>query len=333
MTGQAHLETAATRLLGLSTPILQAPMGELDLPELAAAVSNAGGLGMLGLSWSATGEIAPLIERTRALTQRPFAVNLILDWDQEERLDCVLDLGVKIVLFSWGDPTPFVGQVHAAGALCLHMVGSAAEAHAAVEAGVDLIVAQGVEGGGHVWGRVGTMALVPAVVDAVAPTPVIAAGGIADGRGLAAALALGAAGVLCGTRFLASTEAHAHADYKQRIVEARETDTCYGTLFDRGWPDAPHRVLTNRAVTAWIEAGRPESGARPDEGLEVGKQADGAPITLYDEIPVGPEVEGDLEMLPLFAGQSAGLIHAIEPAGAIVARMTAMAKAALSLAR
>ena len=119
--------------------------------------------------------------------------------------------------------------------------------------------------------------------------------------------------------------------HKQRILKARETDTCYGTLFDRGWPDAPHRTLVNRAVAAWIEAGRPASGVRPDEGRQVGTMADGSPIMLYDEVPVRPDVEADWELLPLYAGQSTGLIRTIKPAAEIVAEMTADAKAALSL--
>jgi len=329
--GPVALETALTRRLGLTAPIVQGPMGEVSRPALTAAVSDAGGLGILGLTWSPPDEIGPLIEETRSLTGRPFGVNLVLAWDQHERLTRVLEAGVTIVSLSWGDPEPYLPALRAAGALSILTVGSAEEAAAAVAAGIDIVLAQGVEAGGHVVGQVGTMALVPAVVDAAGTAPVIAAGGIADGRGLAAALMLGAAGACCGTRFLASDEAYAHPDYKQRVLEARETDTCYSTLFDGGWPDAPHRSLINRVVADWIAAGRPAAGARPDEGLAIGRTADGSPMKLYDDVSVLPGIGGDLETLPLYAGQSAGLVSAIKPAGEIVAEMTADAIAALSL--
>jgi nitronate monooxygenase len=327
---QVSLETPFTQLLGLKTPIVQAPMSELDLPELVAAVSNAGGLGVLGLSWTPPEEIKPQIAQIRTLTSRPFGINLILDWDEHERLTLALEAGVQVVFFSWGNPEPYLPLVREYKALSMLAVGSAAETAMAVEAGVDVIVAQGVEAGGHVLGTVGTMALLPVVVDAAKKTPVIAAGGIADGRGLAASLVLGASGVCCGTRFLASEEAYAHPEYKQRILKARETDTCYSVLFNVGWPNAPHRTLANRAVSAWEKAGRPASGERPHEGEQVGTMGDGSPITLYQEIPVCPDVEGDLEMLPLYAGESAGLIRSIKPAGMIVAEMTAQARTALT---
>jgi nitronate monooxygenase len=329
--GPVALETALTRRLGLTTPIVQGPMGDLSLPALAAAVSNAGGLGILGLTWAPPDEIGPLIEETRSLTGRPFGVNLVLAWDQHERLARVLEAGVTIVSLSWGDPGPYLPALREAGALSILTVGSAEDAAAAVAAGVDIILAQGIEAGGHVVGQAGTIALVPAVVDASGAAPVIAAGGIADGRGLAAALMLGAAGVCCGTRFLASEEAYAHPDHKRRVLEARETDTCYSTLFDGGWPDAPHRTLINRVVADWIAAGRPVSGERPGEGASIGRTADGSPISLYDDVSVTPDIDGDLEKLPLYAGQSAGLVSAIQPAGEIVAEMTADAVAALSL--
>ena len=137
-------------------------------------------------------------------------------------------------------------------------------------------MAQGLEAGGHVWGQVATLPLVPRVVDAVAPAPVVAAGGIADGRGLAAALALGAAGVWLGTRFIASQEADAHAVYKEMVLRADETETVYSSLFDGGWPNAPHRTLRNSTLRQWEAGGSPPSGARPSEGEVIATSADGA---------------------------------------------------------
>jgi NAD(P)H-dependent flavin oxidoreductase YrpB (nitropropane dioxygenase family) len=183
--------------------------------------------------------------------------------------------------------------------------------------GVDVIVAQGWEAGGHVRGTVATMPLVPAVVDAVAPVPVVAAGGIADGRGLAAALALGAAGVWIGTRFLASEEAAIHDRYRERLFAANEDDTFYGNLFDVGWPNAPHRVLRNKTVDAWEAAGRPDSGERPGEGEVVAASPRGE-IVRYRSATPAADCEGDIDALSLWAGQSVGLVSRVQPAAEIV---------------
>ena len=204
------MKTALCTRLGIEFPIIQAPMGGAVGPALAAAVSNAGGLGMLVL-WRANEEaMRRQIKEVRALTSRPFGVNLNLDFPQEERLAICLEEGVPIISFFWQDPSALVPRAKSGSAIVMHTVGSAADAKRAVDCGVDIVVAQGWEAGGHVRGTVATMPLIPAVVDAVSPTPVVAAGGIADGRGLAAVLALGAAGAWIGTRFLASHEAAIH---------------------------------------------------------------------------------------------------------------------------
>ena len=166
------------------------------VPQLAAAVSNAGALGMLALTWSTPA--GDPVRETAALTDRPFGGNLILISDQHRRLDEALEAGLRIVSLMWGDPAGYVEQVHDASGIVLHTVGSAEEARRAVASGVDVIVAQGWEAGGHVWSQVATLPLVPAVVDAVAPVPVIAAGGIGDARGVAAVLALGRASGVAG---------------------------------------------------------------------------------------------------------------------------------------
>ena len=253
--------------LEMKIPIVLAPMGLAAGPELVAAVSNAGGLGMIPLWRADLSVFAEQVRAVRSLTSRPFGVNLNLIWPQEERLAACIDEGVGIVHFFWGDPGHLVGKAHAAGLVVMQTVGTAAEARNAVDAGVDIVVAQGFEAGGHVWGKVTTMALVPAVVDAVGPTPVFAAGGIADGRGLAAVLALGASAGWIGTRFLATPEANVHQLYRDKLLAAGEADTYLGTVFDIGWPsDAPGRTLRNRTVIGWEEAGEPPQGARPGEG-------------------------------------------------------------------
>src|SRR5215213_2118406 len=169
------LLTPFCRALGLTAPVVQAPVGSAATPELAAAVSQAGGLGMLALSWTPPTSVGEQVRATRALTDRPFGVNLVLEWDQHERLRACAAEPVAAVSTFWGDPRPYVDAIHASGALHLHTVGSAEEARRAAEAGVDIIVAQGWEAGGRVCGEVSTLALVPAVIDAVGPLPVLAA--------------------------------------------------------------------------------------------------------------------------------------------------------------
>jgi len=326
------IETSLTRLLGLSAPIVQAPIGGLTNPRLAAAVSNAGGLGMLAIGFRTVEDIRENLRATKALTSRPFGVNLIIDEPQDERLAAALeDGGVRLVSFFWGDPAPYLPAVHAAGALASLTTGSAAEAKQAVDDGVDIIVAQGWEAGGHVWGEVSTLALVPAVVDGVGSgVPVIAAGGITDGRGLAAALALGAGGGWMGTRFVAAEETGAHPDYLARLLVARETDTFHSSLFDIGWPDAPHRTLRNATIEAWLAAGRPPSGQRPGEGDILAHRADGSEIVRYQSISVRDSVSGNVADLSLWAGQGAALVHDVLPAGEIVRRVAAQAEAVLA---
>ena len=245
-------------------------MGGAVGPQVAAAVCNAGGLGTLALSWCDIASLREQIRETKSLTVRPFAVNLILEFSQEERLEACLEEGVPVISFFWGNPSKLAPIAKAGAATVVQTVGSAKEAQAAVRCGVDVVVAQGWEAGGHVCGTVATMALVPAVVDAVAPVPVVAAGGIADGRGFAAALALGASGVWIGTRFLASNEVAIHPYYRERLPRACEDDTVYlENLFDVGWADAAHRVLRNKTVRDWETAGRPQTGKRPGEGETV----------------------------------------------------------------
>jgi NAD(P)H-dependent flavin oxidoreductase YrpB (nitropropane dioxygenase family) len=205
------------------------------------------------------------------------------------------------------------------GGTLLHTVGSAEEAKRAVDAGVDVVVAQGFEAGGHVWGRVGTLALIPAVVDAVDPVPVIAAGGIGDARGVAAVIALGAQAAWVGTRFLLAEEATIHEEYRQRLIDADETSTeWFANLFDGGWPDAPHRALRNSTVAAWEAAGRPPSGSRPGEGEQIGVRPNGAPLLRYASATPAAGTEGEIEALSLWAGQSVAFARRVEPAGAIV---------------
>jgi len=313
------VRTPVCDLLGIEQPIVQAPMAAI--PGLAAAVSNAGALGMLTLTWSA--DVGADVRATAALTTRPFGGNLVLTEDRHDRVDQALEAGLRIVSFLWGDPSSYVEQVHDAGGVVLLTVGSAEEARRAVDSGVDVIVAQGREAGGHVWGSVGTLPLVPAVVDAAAPVPVIASGGIADARGVAAVFALGAQAAWCGTRFLLAEEMPIHEDYRRRLIAAAETDAeWFPNLYDVGWPDAPHRALRNSTSRAWEAAGCPPDGQRPGEGDVIAHFADGEAIVRYEPAPPMIGTTGDIEALSMWAGQGVALARQSQSAADIVAELT-----------
>jgi nitronate monooxygenase len=322
--------------LGIEYPIFSVGFAAAAGPELAAAVSNAGGFGVLGGAGRLTSDdVRARIRRTRELTDRPFGLNLIIkgaelgipehvEW-AEERVGIAIEERVPLLVFFCGDPTPYVEDAHRNGVRVAVQVGSPQEAERAAAGGVDLVIAQGLEAGGHVRALTSLFVNLPTIVDAVAPVPVLASGGIADGRGLAAALTLGAQGVSLGTRFVASEESLIPIEYKRRVVEAAATDTVYGYLFDIGFPETPHRMLRNRIVAEWETAGRPEPGAREHEGEPIGviTMSDGArsEVARYASMMAVPEFEGDLELAPLWAGESVSLVREIEPAGKIVRRI------------
>jgi nitronate monooxygenase len=310
-------------LLGVGYPIFQAPMGRSAPPELAAAVSNAGAVGMLGTSWDDPATLRAKIRATRALTRHPFAVNFALDWDQHERLAVALEEKVRLVSFFWGDAGDYIEPAKNGGAVVCVTVGDPEQAKKAADQGADILVAQGVEAGGHVWSTLSTMVLVPLVCDAAPTLPVVAAGGIADARGVRAALALGAQGVWVGTRFLCTPEAGAHEEYKRRLIAAGSRETLLTTLFDGGWPNAPHRVLRNATVTAWEQAGCPKPGQRPGEGIVIGTFPDGKPVRRYDVPAPMRGATGEIDAFALYAGQSVGLVTEMLPAAEVVGRLAA----------
>jgi NAD(P)H-dependent flavin oxidoreductase YrpB (nitropropane dioxygenase family) len=264
------LKTPLCNQFGIDYPILCVGMGTISGAGLAAAVSNAGALGVIGVAGMPATYTRNEIERLQSRTSKPFAVNIILALLQEGQLEACFDAHVPIIVFFWGDPAPYVSEAHRRGIKVLVQVGSVDEASRAAAAGVDGIIAQGVEAGGHVKSAISLSTLLPSVVDAVRPVPVIAAGGIGNGRGIVMALSLGAHGVSMGTRFLCSKEARAASEYKDRVVRSQAEDTALTPIFDGEWPNAPHRVLRNKAVTEWEAAGRPAPGQRPGEGSVVG---------------------------------------------------------------
>jgi NAD(P)H-dependent flavin oxidoreductase YrpB (nitropropane dioxygenase family) len=316
------ISTRFTKLLGIRHPVVQAPMGLISRAELAAAVSNAGGLGIMSMVRMSPDFIREQIRKTRALTSRPFGINLIPviapACGIESQLEVCLEERVPVLSLFWCDATPFVERCHAAGIVLMLQVGSAEEARSAAAAGADVIVAQGVEAGGHVRGQVGLLPLLPTVVDAVTTTPVLAAGGIVNGRGLAAALSLGADGVSVGTRFVASVECEAHPDYKQRLLEACETDTVYGEVFHVGWPQAPHRVLKN----ALTDGAAPPIG--PIARIRLGEQT--VEVPPFGSAPPTVHTVGQTELMANYAGQGVGLIRNILPAAVIVDQIVSEAE-------
>ena len=314
------LRTRICELLGIEHPIVLGGMANATSPELVAAVSEAGAFGVLGATRQSPEEVARDAAAIRAATGKGFGLNLLLFLERPGQYDGLLAARPRVVSTAWPtlqqDLGGYVARAHAIGALSMHMVSTVADAKAAARAGVDVIVAQGTEGGGHI-GVMGTMPLVPMVVSAVAPTPVLAAGGVADGRGLAAALALGADGVLLGTRFLASDEAPIAKGFKQAIVESDGHDTLVTEIPDvangQVWPGAYVRVRRNRFIEEWV--GR-ENELRLRR-VEVSAQ-------LREAAKVGDPDRG-----AIMIGQTAGLIDRVEPAADLVRQISRDAEAIL----
>jgi NAD(P)H-dependent flavin oxidoreductase YrpB (nitropropane dioxygenase family) len=283
--------------------------------ELIAAVSEAGGLGVLGASFLSPEEIAALVARARELTSKPLGINVLV-YAMEDRIDEVLALEPRVLSTAWPrddqDLAPLFDRAHERGCRVMHMVPLVEDAVRAAEAGADVIVAQGGEGGGHI-GEIAGSVIVRQVVKAVAPVPVLAAGGFADGAGLAAALALGADGLLLGTRFLATDEAPVQQAYKDAIVASDGSDTLVTTLGDslsgRDWPGAWGRLKRTRFVEHWL-------------GREPELRRRRAP--LKDEVGAFQESGADDGLM--WMGQSAGLVDSVEPAGDVVRRIVADAE-------
>ncbi len=318
-------------MVGVDHPIALAPMAGAVESVLAAAVGNAGGYPIMPCSWSSKETIDAELANLRAKTDAPFAVNLCLDMPQDARLEYCLLHRPNAVHFFWGNAAPFVKQVHANGALVMQTVSTSKEAQRAVEAGVDLLIAQGWEAGGHVKGTVATLPLLPAVADAAGSVPVLAAGGISDGRGLAAALCLGASGVVMGTRFLATPESAAHADYIAHVIAAQHSDTVHETdLYNVGWSNAAHRVLRNTLADRWLAEGRPDNQTRHRSGEIIARRGSKS-ITAYQSTTPHHTMTGEIEAMSMWAGQSVGLVNSVDPTGAIVDSIMAKAHSALRL--
>ena len=317
------MKTRLTELLGIEHPIMLAGMGGVSYSALAAAVSEAGGYGCLGASTMSQDQMVEEIAATAALTSRPFGVDLLtaMPGDMLRNVDLLIEGGAAMFVAGLGVPSEAVERCHEAGVLVANMCGRVSHAKRAVDAGCDLVVAQGTEAGGHT-GQVATLPLVPMIVDAVdGAVPVVAAGGIFDGRGLAAALTLGADGVWVGTRFIATPEARGLPGFKDRIIGAAED----GTIISRAFSGKTMRVIKND-TTAHFEAHPEELRPFPEQlGIAFSEQY----FHLGGDEST-PGVDPDREGYP--AGQAVGAIDALVPAGEIVAAMVSEATAALERA-
>jgi nitronate monooxygenase/enoyl-[acyl-carrier protein] reductase II len=311
------LRTPLCGLLGIEAPIIGAPFGPWEQVDLAAALCGAGAMGSLGTGLRSVPELRAQWERLRELTDRPFAINHTNRPFDEAAFEATLEAAPAAISFHMIVPADLIARAHEAGILWIQQVVDRREAEESVASGADVIVAQGGEAGGH-CGSVSTMVLVPQVVDVAGDIPVVAAGGIADGRGMAAALALGAQGVCMGTRFLASEELGIADEWKRRIVEADALDAVKVANSERVMPPytRPRSAVEPRALsTPLIEQLRTNP-----EWLDPAKMG----ARIRDSLLEG---RGD-EYLP-FAGQSVGLIHEVLPAAEIVRRVVAEAEAAL----
>lgn len=315
--------TPFSELFEIEAPILQAAIWPATSPELVAAVSEAGALGTVAAIFSSAGDLTAQIERVRTLTTKPFVVNHVVPALDEDAFHATLDARPAGVSFALGIPGRLVERAHAAGVKVIHQVHTVGQAREAAALGVDVVIAQGSEAGGQgMAGGVGAMALVPQVVDAVAPIPVLAAGGVADGRGLAAALVLGAAGANVGTRFLASEEASSDESWKSRILEIEADDTVRFETWSSimapggaGGYDVVPRVIRTGFVREWES--RPAEAAADAERLRA---------EIMDALR-----EGRTHEVVAFTGQTAGLITDVQPAAKIVKDLVAGAERALEL--
>ena len=313
------IHTRACEVLGVDVPVVQGSFGPWTSAELSAAVSAAGGPGSVGTALLDANRVRELIRDVRERTDRPFAVNFTARPLVDEVLEAVLEEAPAVVSYALGDPGELPKRAHDAGAVFVQQVHTVGQARTAADRGVDVLIAQGSEAGGF-GGTVGALALLPQVVDAVAPLPVLASGGIADGRGLAAALLLGAQGANIGTRFLASTEAPIADSWKEHIVDAASEDAVKVEFADAVLPPAPAsgypvspRVLRTPFVDEW--------NAKPEE-------ARAAAEDLQAEL-AGAIADGRAHELFPFTGQTVGLIDEVLPVAEIMRRIVSEAEAAL----
>lgn len=320
------ISTRFTKLVGCSIPIQQAGLGAFANKKLAAAVGNAGAQGMVSWSHMPVDVLAKNLDELREQTTGVFGVNFLVHHYEEEASEihqCVTTAAsrARVIDFFYHDPIPsLVELVHKNGALACWQVGSRQEAVAAVDAGCDFIVAQGIEAGGHIRGHIGLMALLNEVLPVV-NVPVLAAGGIGTGRNMAAALAAGADGVRVGTRFVATHESGAHPQYVEALIRAEAKDTIYTDVFSYGWPkNAPHRVLRS-----CVEAAQAYANEIVGEQLSL-RTGTRVPVHRFESFDPMMDTTGAIEAMPQWAGESVDGITKQQSASEVIQELSGEAE-------
>lgn len=307
------MKTRITELLGIEYPIIQGGMAWVAEHHLAAAVSNAGGLGLIGAASAPAEIVREEIRKCKQLTDKPFGVNvMLLNPNADEVADVIIEEGIKVVTTGAGNPSKYMEKWKAAGVKVIPVVASVAMAKMMERAGADAVVAEGMESGGHI-GSITTMSLVPQVVDAV-NIPVIAAGGIADGRGMAAVFMLGAEAVQIGTRFVVATESIVHGNYKEQLIKAKDIDSAV-TGMSTGHPV---RSIRNKMTKEYLRL-----------------EKEGADFMELEKLTLGSlrkaVMDGDVVNGTIMAGQIAGLIKKEQPCKEIIAEIMTQAQERMKL--
>ena len=285
-----------------SIPILQAPIGSIASPTLAAAVSNTGAIGSLALTWSSPETAVKLIKRLESLTSNPYFVNFVLAFPPNA-FEAAVEVGVPAITFSWGQAPELMRQAQERGIKVGVQVANISGAEQALTDGADFLICQGVEAGGHVQSSTALERLLADVVPLAQGIPVVAAGGITDRDDIDRVISLGASGVMLGTRFVATAESPAHQLYKDKLTESKADDTAYTICFDVGWQKATHRVLRNGTLNKWEAAGCPPTGSKPGEQDVVATHPNGTKLLRYDDSPPLKSMTGDVLDCCLYAGR------------------------------
>ena len=310
----------------LKYPILQAPIGSVAGINLAAAVSNAGAMGSLALTWETPKVAADKVKRLKAATENAFFVNYVLGFPVSS-LDGALEAGAPVVTFSWGQPGKLVKKVHRANAKVGIQIATADGAKQALDSHTDFIICQGVEAGGHVQSTTPLADLLNQVVEISDHIPVVAAGGLSNGKDLHRTVQNGAQAIMLGTRFVACLESNAHQVYKQALVDASSGDSVYTLCFDGSWPYAAHRVLRNETLDDWETAGCPPIGRRPNEEQVLSIDDKGAELKRYSDDPPLSTMQGNILGCCLYSGTGCGSINDIPAAQTLITRIWSEYKA------
>jgi len=305
----------------LDHPIIQAPIGSASSIELAAAVSNAGGMGSLAMTWTEPTIAGKLVADLKRMTDGLFAVNFVLSFEPQS-LKAVLDAGAPVVTFSWGMDVENIEFAKRSGALVGVQVGSPGGAIQAIDGGADFLICQGTEAGGHVQSTMSLAELLPQVLTVAEHIPVIAAGGLADSHDVRRVIDEGAAAAMLGTRFVVAAESKAHPAYQQALITAGEGSTSFTGCYDGGWPYSAHRVLRNYTLERWEAAGCPQPGNRPGEGDLIARTIQDWDIPRYHMASPVSTTTGNVLELALYAGTGCGRINEILPAKEIVQRLS-----------